>query len=318
MSPLSRILRYGTFIAAIAGIISISMVLRTLHGQTPDNIPPPPVKPAEKPFAHTVAGTGIIEALSENVGIGVPEAGLVSEVFVKVDAEVKREQPLLKLDDRQLQAQLIGLRAEVAVARAGVAVAKASQAKAEDSLSRFQAVKDPRAVSQDDLRTRQSELAVMDAQVLSAESQVLAAEAKVAQTEALIKRLTVLAPRDGTILQVNIRAGEYAAISPKNAVLVLGDLKKLQVRTDIDEQNALRIRPGQKAVAYVKGNTTIPLELTYSRIEPYIIPKASLTGASTERVDTRVLQVIYTLPRPEKMSLYAGQQVDVFIEDTQK
>ncbi len=318
MSPFSRILRYGTFVAAIAGIISISLVLRTLHGQTSDGIPPPPVKPAEKPFAHTVAGTGIIEALSENVGIGVPEAGLVSEVFVKVDAEVKKGQPLLKLDDQQLQAQLIGLRAEIEVARAGVAVAQASREKAADSLSRFQAVKDPRAVSQDDLRMRQSELHVMDAQVLSAKSQVMAAEAKVAQTEAMIKRLTVLAPRDGTILQVNIRAGEYAAISPKNPALFLGDLKKLQVRTDIDEQNALRIRPGQKAVAYVKGNTTLPLELTYSRIEPYIIPKASLTGASTERVDTRVLQVIYTLPRPDGMNLYAGQQVDVFIEDTQK
>ncbi|HEX2747534.1 MAG TPA: efflux RND transporter periplasmic adaptor subunit [Verrucomicrobiales bacterium] len=318
MNPFSRIVRYGTFVAAIAGIISISMVLHTLHGQTSDSIPPPPVKPAEKPFARTVAGTGIIEALSENVGIGVPEAGLVSEVFVKVDAEVKKGQPLLKLDDRQLQAQLIGLRAEIEVARAGVAVAEASREKAADTLSRFQAVKDPRAVSQDDLRTRQSELRVMDAQVLSAKSQVVAAEAKVAQTEALITRLTVLAPRDGTILQVNIRAGEYAAISPKNPALFLGDLKKLQVRTDIDEQNALRIRPGQKAVAYVKGNTTLPLELTYSRIEPYIIPKASLTGASTERVDTRVLQVIYTLPRPDGMNLYAGQQVDVFIEDTQK
>ncbi len=318
MNPISRILRYGTFVAAIAGIVSISMVLHQLHGQTTDTIPPPPVKPAEKPFAHTVAGTGIIEALSENVGIGVPEAGLVSEVLVKVDAAVKKDQPLLRLDDRQLQAQLIGLRAEIAVARAGVTVAKASQAKAADSLSRFQAVKDLRAVSQDDLRTRQSELAVMDAQVTSAESQVLAAEAKVAQTEALIKRLTVLAPRDGTILQVNIRAGEYAAIAPKNPVMVLGDLQKLQVRTDIDEQNAVRIRPGQRARAYVKGNPTTPLELTYSRIEPYIIPKVSLTGASTERVDTRVLQVIHTLPRPENMNLYAGQQVDVFIEDTPK
>jgi len=49
------------------------------------------------------------------------------------------------------------------------------------------------------------------------------------------------------------------------------------------------------------------------RIEPYVIPKKSLTGDNTERVDTRVLQVIYRFERPS-FPIYAGQQVDVFIE----
>jgi hypothetical protein len=44
------------------------------------------------------------------------------------------------------------------------------------------------------------------------------------------------------------------------------------------------------------------------------VPKVSLTGSSTERVDTRVLQVIYSLTRPSDPPLYVGQQVDVFIE----
>jgi hypothetical protein len=47
-----------------------------------------------------------------------------------------------------------------------------------------------------------------------------------------------------------------------------------------------------------------------------VIPKVSLTGSSTERVDTRVLQVIYSMKRPENPPLYVGQQVDVFIETT--
>ena len=49
-------------------------------------------------------------------------------------------------------------------------------------------------------------------------------------------------------------------------------------------------------------------------MEPYVIPKVSLTGASTERIDTRVLQVIYSLTRPASPPLYVGQQVNVFIE----
>ena len=49
------------------------------------------------------------------------------------------------------------------------------------------------------------------------------------------------------------------------------------------------------------------------RIDPFVIPKQSLTGASTERVDTRVLQVIYELEIPQGKKIYVGQQVDVMI-----
>ena len=47
-----------------------------------------------------------------------------------------------------------------------------------------------------------------------------------------------------------------------------------------------------------------------------MVPKKSLTGDSTERVDTRVLQVIFNLKKPDGKMLYVGQQVDVYIETT--
>jgi hypothetical protein len=113
---------------------------------------------------------------------------------------------------------------------------------------------------------------------------------------------------------VNIRAGEYAATSPKSPAMVIGDTGKLQVRADIDEQNATRIRPGQKAVATLKGDPRVSMPLEFLRVEPFIIPKVSLTGASTERVDTRVLQVMFSLQKPADTPVYVGQQVDVLIE----
>ena len=106
-------------------------------------------------------------------------------------------------------------------------------------------------------------------------------------------------------------------MAPTNRLppIVLGDLTSLQVRADVDEQNAMRIKPGQKATAYLKSDASKAFPLQFERIEPYVIPKVSLTGASTERVDTRVLQIIYRLKVPEGTSLYVGQQVDVFIEE---
>ncbi|MFN9739877.1 MAG: hypothetical protein ACK59R_15320, partial [Pseudomonadota bacterium] len=51
----------------------------------------------------------------------------------------------------------------------------------------------------------------------------------------------------------------------------------------------------------------------FVRFEPLVIPKRSLTGNSAERVDTRVLQVVFAFPR-EKLPVYVGQQMDVMIE----
>jgi len=176
------------------------------------------------------------------------------------------------------------------------------------------AVEDKRAISQDDLRNRTNDVAVAKADTEAAKAQLLAAEAAVQSTEKLLERLTILAPRDGTILQLNIRAGEYASTMPKQAPIVLGDLEQLQIRCDIDEQNAVRVFGDMPAIAYVKGDSANQVPLTFVRIEPFVIPKMSLTGSSTERVDTRVLQVIYSLAKPTEHPLYVGQQVDVFIQ----
>jgi hypothetical protein len=129
----------------------------------------------------------------------------------------------------------------------------------------------------------------------------------------LLNRLTVRAPRAATILQVNVRAGEYATVNPTEPLIILGDTETLQVRADIDEVNAPVVVPGSPAVAYLKGFTDKAIPLTFDRIEPYIVPKRSLTGDNRERVDTRVLQVIYRFERPS-FPVYVGQQVDVYIE----
>jgi HlyD family secretion protein len=75
------------------------------------------------------------------------------------------------------------------------------------------------------------------------------------------------------------------------------------------------VRPGARAAGYVKGDGTRRIELRFERIEPYVVPKKSLTGASTERVDTRVLQVIFSFTAPTERPIYVGQQLDLFIEE---
>jgi RND family efflux transporter MFP subunit len=296
------------------GVMAIIFVSQT---QAEKQMPPPgdpPIMPPQKPFVESVAATGILESLSENVAIGVPLPGLITEVMVKVNDKVKKDQVLLKLDDRDLRAEELSLKAQQKISEAQITVSEAQLAKLQSQLDRLISVTDTRAVSRDDLENRKQDVAVAQAQLAAAKAQLAAAETSRERISLLIERLTVRAPRDGTIIQINSRAGEYAATSPKTPAMILGDIDRLQVRADIDEQNAIRIREGQKAYGYLKGDPSVTFPLEFIRLEPYVIPKTSLTGSSTERVDTRVLQVIYSLTRPGDPPLYVGQQVDVFIE----
>lgn len=94
--------------------------------------------------------------------------------------------------------------------------------------------------------------------------------------------------------------------------MLLGDMQHLQIRAEVDEVNAPLIAAQAPGVASPKSRGEVRIPLTFVRIEPYVVPKRSLTGDNAERVDTRVLQIIYRFDRPS-FPVYAGQQVDVFI-----
>mgnify|MGYP000846051774 CR=1 FL=1 len=296
---MSILFRRLSFFIALAGMAYASLLVLRLSAQDP--VPPPPHAPPANPFDHAVAAAGIVEAQGENIALGVPVAGLVTAVYVRVWDTVTPGQPLLQLDDRELQANLIGQRARVLVA-------EATESRLRGQLSRLEKVADSRAITREELETRRSDVQVAQAELASS-------RAAVAQTEALIERLTVRAPRAATVLQVNTRPGEFVSPGAARSPLVLGDLTYYQIRADVDEQVAPRVRPGMKAIGYLKGDTQRPIPLEFVRIEPFIVPKTSLTGSSIERVDTRVLQVIYRCRQSEQNPIYVGQQIDLYLQE---
>jgi hypothetical protein len=119
---------------------------------------------------------------------------------------------------------------------------------------------------------------------------------------------------DGEVLQLNVRLGQYAAFAWKEPMAVLGDIHRLHVRVDIDENDLPYFSTGSEAVATLKGRPRVRFPLNFVYVEPYVIPKQSLTGYNSERVDTRVLQVIYELPVDRPVDVYVGQQMDVYLK----
>ncbi|UJS18042.1 MAG: biotin/lipoyl-binding protein [Candidatus Jettenia sp.] len=111
-------------------------ILTVINGNRTIPAAPPVVEPAAPPFTSSVAGAGIVEANTENIAIGTLIDGVVSEIYVSVGTRVKDGDPLFKIDDRELKAQLTVRTMALHVAKAGVKVAKASLADEKNQLSR--------------------------------------------------------------------------------------------------------------------------------------------------------------------------------------
>lgn len=304
-----------SFYLALLGIAGMVVFVLRLHAASSEPISPPAHTPPVKPFPRAIGASGLVEALRENTQIGVPVPGLVKSVKVAVWDRVERGSPLLELDDRELRSLLGTQQAQVEIAGAQVAAARTVVERLQDALARVERLREGAVASEEALETARNEKKVAEAQVVVAQAQRQAAEAAVHQTLFLLERLVVRAPISGTVLQVNVRAGEFVATGSGVVPLVLGDIDQVQVRVDVDEQLAPRVRPGAKAVGYLKGESEHPIAMEFVRIEPFVVPKRSLTGASVERVDTRVLQVIYRFPASKTQTVYVGQQMDLFLEE---
>jgi multidrug efflux pump subunit AcrA (membrane-fusion protein) len=210
----------------------------------------------------------------------------------------------VQLDRRQAKAQL-------KVNEAQAAVARAAERQAEDTYKR-------------DLNM--SNEAVSDAQrVIDQEAWHLAvaqrqvAEAAIQQTQTALDLLEIQAPSDGVILQVNVRPGEYVSTLGSLGLLLMGDLHPLHIRVSVDEEDVPRLVLNAPARAHIRGDPgQNELPLTFVRLEPYIVPKVSMTGINVERVDTRVVQVIYALDPANRLvrekKVLVGQLLDVFID----
>lgn len=334
---------------AIAGVVFA--IYSVIIGSKPVPAAPPVVQPSQAPFDSYIAGAGIIEASTENISVGTSLSGIVTKVPVAVGAKVRNGDMLFVIDDRELRAEFAvrqaGLKnADERLARllslprledippmeAKVREAEANLADLRNHLALAESVTDKRAISVDELNRRrfasesaEARLAEMKAQLALlkagpwkpdvdiARAEVVAAQAQVKATETSIERLTVRAPVNGEVLQLNVHLGEYAQTGVLQKPLVLiGNLSRLHVRVDVDENDAWRFKKESRAMAFVRGNRSLKTELKYDHTEPYVIPKRSLTGESVERVDTRVMQAIYSFDG-NNMPVYVGQQMDVFI-----
>jgi HlyD family secretion protein len=334
-------------------VTGIGLSMYTVRKQVPSSpVPPMSIEPPKSPFPKRIAGVGLVEPTTDVVSVGSPLPGVVARVAVVEGQKVSKGDVLFELDGRQTTADLAEARARLAVeerrltalralprapnvtmAEATLASARAQLVDAKGRLDRLVELGPEAAASRNERPRLEYELAAADAAVRRAEAdlaevkqgtwpedmavqeaQVEAARGAVQALVVMLERETVLAPISGTVLALEIDEGEFVSPGSKSEFVALGDVGELRVRVQIDELDAWRFTPECRAVAAPRGGSPARYPLTYLRTVPYVVPKKSLTGESAERIDVRVLQVLYRVDVPDGARLFPGELLDVFIE----
>jgi multidrug efflux pump subunit AcrA (membrane-fusion protein) len=304
----------GLILPIAAGLCAVYAAVSIAQTQPERILTDPPQPPPRSSFEHTIAAVGLIEPSSESIAIGSHRSGVVTKVKVRAGEQVAKGQILFTLDHRDLDASRKVSFARIAQSTAEIGSTRALLDQAKRRLDSANALQDPRALSAEERADRASEVARLDAQLASSEAAIALAKAELESVETEITRSTVTAPIDATVLQVRVRQGEFIeGGSTADPRLVVGLIDPLHLRADIDEFEIARLKSGAQAIATPRGDAGRRFELEFVRYEPLVIPKRSLTGDSTERVDTRILQAIYRVKAPDS-KLFVGQQMDVFIE----
>lgn len=304
------------------------------------------------PFKTAIAALGIVEASSGNVFIGSPLNRVVNQIDVEVGQKVKAGQVLFSLECRDLESDLLSRRLayenslanlqklealprqeDVAAAESTVESAQITLAEAESQFNRVNGLQLNGALSQEEVARRQFAAEQAQAKLKQAQSDLgkikagtWAPDLKIARLKAQedkafmqriereIERTVIRSPIDATVLQIKIHEGEYPPSDPsRNPPMIIGNTDTLHLRVNINQFDASYFDPKAAALAYLQGNANIEFPLKFVNMEPYFVTKQNLTNDLTEKVDTRVLQAIYSFKEGEER-IFVGQQMDVFIK----
>lgn len=302
------------FMIASGGILAgmISVFVYNKHIKPRD-----PLSVSYNPYHAGVYASGIVESyqkIGSNINIFPSVPGTVKQVYVRDGQKIKEGDPLFRVDTTTQEA--------VASQSAYQAkVAKVNLVNAEDQYSKlFKAYSlNPKSVSKNSLDNAKNA-------VIAASESLKAAESQAAADAATLAKCTVYSPIDGVVLRVMAAVGDYASgdvgtFDPYTqgflpVVTVGEETQYLQVRVYVDELLTPQLPQAEalEAMLFVRGmnNKSIPLSFEY--IQPSTIPNIQLSDNRNERVDVRVLPIVFRFDRPKDITLYPGQLVDVYIK----
>ena len=294
---------------------------------------------------------GRVEPVSGLIKMAAPVAGVVDEVLAKANDKVFAGQPILRLRDQEARSQLASLTAQAAMRKRirnkeSASSGAAAQRRAEDAVADAEAavfqvrslldkaVADRRsgrgsdtgvAAARSGLKRAEEHLTQQTEELRRiapdaplptvAEGQLNVARSELSASRAALEKLTIRAPIDGVILQINARPGEVVTPAATTPIVQLGDTSALRVRAEMDERDVQKIKSGQPVLvrpAAIRGREVAG---TVSFIAPLVEAGRYTALGQRNMTDVDVVEVLVALS--ESSPLVVGMKVDVyFLPDT--
>jgi HlyD family secretion protein len=293
------------------------------------------------------SATGRVEPKEGEVRISSEAPGRIVDVIAATNDQVKAGDPLVLLDEGDLDSKLDAAQSEADVRvrerdEEGATGLALERRNAEDAVNaseraRFHAQRefddayrqakrggDAKAVTaaRDKLAAAEKKAAddraALDAVLAKPglplptrlESALWIARTDVSQVESAIEKTRVRAPADGSVLNVWARVGEIAQPSPDAALLLFGDLSSLRVRAEVEERDVTKIRVGQRVVVRADAFPDKDFEGVVTQVAPALgSPRITSRGPRRPN-DVEVLEVLAALDGTPP--LLTGMRVDVF------
>ncbi len=294
------------------------------------------------------AAPGRVEPRKGELRIGTPQPGRVIEVLVKVGDKVERDEMIVRLDDDVARADLAAAEAQEGALkrardRAPAASGRNDVRDAEDAVfiaeravfgarheldeallarrkgsGRNETVRAARqrlVDALDRLKRRQSRYAQAQHKPnlpapSAADSQLSVGRSTVAKVEAILGRTRIRAPAAGTILQLNVKVGEFVAPSPLQPLAVIGDLSRLRVRAEVDARDVAKIKVGQRAFVRSTSYPGREFDGKVTKIAPTLAGPQIVNRGPRRPTDVEVLEVLIDLDGAPP--LLTGMRVDAF------
>ena len=293
-----------------------------------------------------VVAPGRVEPVTGEIKVVSPVVGVIGGVLVKANEKVTAGDPLIRLTDEEARARVAAAEVQVALRRrvrndekpdakavarrrAEDAVADADMAvlDARSSLDSIviakrggrgsdadvEAARTALSRAQERLGQQKADLHKAEADAplpTQSEGQLNISRSDLAVAQAALDKMTIRAPIDGTVLQLNAKAGELAAPSEPRPLLVLGDLSALRVRAEVDERDIGEVKIGQSVMVRPVAFREREFAGKVSFIARLVQPAPDGPRGQRSLTDGGVVEVLVDLSEPGLLS--PGMKADVY------
>jgi HlyD family secretion protein len=265
----------------IVGVLLVLwIIVSSILGKREKPIPVTTEKAVRKTILQTVSATGKVQPEVE-VKISPEVAGEIIELPVEDGMVVKKGDLLIKIKPDSYKALVEGQEAAISGARAINLQQKATLAKTESDLKRAQDLFSKKMISESEFSVAQTARDVAKSTLESSQHEIERAEAGSSQARDQLSKTTIYSPIDGTVTMLNSKLGERVVATNQFAgteVMRVADLGHMEARVDVNENDVVNVKIGQKATIAIDAYSDRKFKGTVS----LIANTGKTTGSGTQ------------------------------------